>query len=114
MSEKSLRYNDGKLKFALIPAEMLEELAKIFTKGAFKYDDNNWMRSINSGLPSEEFRTGCMNSMLRHINAYRKGELHDPEPVDGCDIQTSHMGHAAWNCLVLFYYDAMEGSSSGS
>ena len=34
--------NTGKLRFDLIPIELLKRLAGLYTRGAEKYGDNNW------------------------------------------------------------------------
>lgn len=106
MSEtKALRFNAGKLRWELLPVEWQEELVKVFTKGAVKYEANNWQKSI--GTPdAEQFKQDRMGSALRHIAAYRKGENEDKEVVEGVEgIQTYHLAHAAWNLLAVLYYE---------
>ena len=77
----------GKIRWDLLPDEMLEEVAKVFTYGAEKYSDFNW-------------RNGMRWSRLyaatwRHMVAWRKGETWDPE--SGCH----HLAHVIWNVLIL-------------
>ena len=40
-SGRGLRYNEGKLRYDLIPAKANEEYAKVLTKGLEKYPPNN-------------------------------------------------------------------------
>lgn len=40
--DKGLRYNNGKLRYDLLEPFALQELVRVFTKGAEKYEDNNW------------------------------------------------------------------------
>jgi len=110
MSEKkALRFNAGKLRWELLPVEWQEELVKVFTKGAIKYEANNWQRSIGTD-DAEQFKQDRIGSALRHIAAYRKGERVDPEVVVGAEgIPTYHLAHAAWNLLAILYYDLKEG-----
>lgn len=109
MSEKkALRFNAGKLRWELLPVEWQEELVKVFTKGAVKYQAENWKNSIGTE-DSHQFKQDRLGSALRHIAAYRKGEHIDPETVAGAEeIPTHHLAHAAWNLLAILYYDIKE------
>ena len=91
-STKGLKYDAGKNRLDLIPPEMIEGIGRIFTMGAEKYAPWNWRDE-----PLDPWRLEA--AMLRHICARRKGEVSDPE--SGLD----HYLHAAWNCLVLAYYE---------
>jgi hypothetical protein len=102
---KALRYNTGKIRYELIPVEFTEELARVFTKGAYKYDDDNWMLSI--GKPEgKEFVKGCIGCLQRHLAAFRKGESFDQDTPDGyTGLKTHHLAHVAWNALAVMYYE---------
>jgi len=88
--QKALRYNEGKNRLGLIPPEILEELGKVLSYGALKYSANNWQK----GLPF----SSVLDSLERHITAFRKGESIDAE--SGCH----HLGHAACNIAFLLNY----------
>lgn len=100
--KRALRDNEGKLRWDLLPVEWEEELVKILTKGAVKYSPDNWKESINT-QDHESFKQDRMASAMRHIAAYRKGEVFDKENL--LDVKTTHLGHAAWNLLAIMYYD---------
>lgn len=85
-----LRYNEGKLRYDLFEPFAMEQLAQVFTRGAEKYEPNNWLRGMAWSK--------CMASLKRHIAAFEKGEDLDSET--GC----MHMAHAAWNALALVSY----------
>lgn len=68
----------------------MKELAKVFTKGAEKYEPNNWMK----GMSWES----VLASLERHKEAFKLGE--DVDPETGC----LHMAHVAWNALALVSY----------
>ena len=85
-----LRYNEGKLRYDLLPADALEELVKVYTKGAAKYAPRNWEKGMDWSK--------CFASLLRHAFSWAKGEDLDPET--GC----AHMAHVAWNALALVAY----------
>ena len=35
-------YQDGKLRWDLLPLEEIEDIVKLYTAGSIKYGDNNW------------------------------------------------------------------------
>ena len=90
-SKVALRFNTGKTRYSLLEPYAIEELAKIFTIGAIKYDSYNWLKG---GMKTSTF----IDSLKRHIAAFEKGEDIDPET--GCH----HMAHAAWNALGIVSY----------
>jgi hypothetical protein len=79
-----------KLRFDLIPTEVMEEIADIYTFGSRKYSDWNWAKGFNWGR--------VYAAMQRHLHAWHRGEDLDPESG------RSHMVHAAWNALSLIYH----------
>lgn len=90
-SKVGLRFDGGKIRHDLLEPFAINELAKVFTAGANKYSDNNWLK----GMPWSKM-LGCLK---RHINAFERGEDFDPE------TGLLHMAHAAWNAMgiVSFY-----------
>jgi len=89
--EIAARFDEGKLRYELIPSYPLEELAKVYTYGAQKYDDDNWRKGLNW--------LKTIGSLLRHVYAWKKGETLDPE--SNCH----HLAMAAWNCISLMSYE---------
>lgn len=88
-----LRYNKGKPRMELIEPGFMEEVAKILTFGAEKYDINNWKKFDIV----KRFQT--YGSLMRHLEAHRKGEKNDPE--SGC----SHLCHIVANSMFLWWFD---------
>lgn len=88
--EKGLRFNNGKTRYDLLEPHAIEELAKVFTKGAEKYEPNNWLRGMAWSK--------MLASLKRHIAKFEKGEDYDEESG------LLHMSHAAWNALGLVSY----------
>lgn len=86
----SMRLDHGKLRFDLIPADAMEELAKVYTVGCMKYGERAWEKGMKWGR--------CVAALERHMNAWKRGE--DLDPVDG----THHLAAAAWNALALLAY----------
>lgn len=88
--EIGLRFNEGKTRFDLLEPYAIEQLAKIFTKGAEKYAPNNWLK----GMPWMD----VIASLKRHLNKFEQGEDFDNES------QLLHMAHVAWNALAIVSY----------
>lgn len=88
---KGLRKNEGKLRYDLLDAYAIQELVRVFSKGAEKYEPNNW---LNGGMDYSKM----LASLKRHIAAFELGEDIDPET--GCQ----HMAQAAWNALGIVTY----------
>lgn len=92
----AVRKDDGgKLRWDLLPLDVVEKLVEIYEFGASKYGENNW-RTIENGYKR------CRAAMFRHLTAYDKGEHTDPESGK------SHLAHAAWNALSMVYFAERE------
>lgn len=87
-STKALRFNSGKLRYDLLEPYAIQELVRVFTKGAEKYDDWNWLKG---GMKTSTM----LASLKRHIAAFEMGEDIDSE------TGVHHMAHAAWNALGI-------------
>lgn len=88
--DRGLRFNAGKLRYDLMPPEALEEIVRVLTYGAKKYGAGNWQK----GMPWSE----CRASLLRHAEAWAKGQDTDPE------TGIHHMAHVATNAVFLLWY----------
>ncbi len=99
MSNKGLRYNQGKNRLSLVPTSAIEGIGEVLTYGANKYtvrDDkgnvlidgaNNWRK----GLPWLE----VIDSLERHLAAFKKGEDNDVES------NLLHIDHLLTNAAFL-------------
>jgi len=81
---------DKKIRYDLIDAYALEELAKVFTYGATKYADRNW----ELGMKWSRIFGACM----RHLWAFWRGEMFSK------DDKLPHLAQAMWCCMVLLHY----------
>ena len=77
-------------RFDLIPAEPLEELARVYGRGAKKYQDDNWRKGYSWKL--------SFGAMMRHAWAFWRGESHD-------ELGNHHLACAAWHCFTLMWYE---------
>ena len=87
------KFDTNKPQYDLVDAHFLEDLAKVLTIGARKYDRYNWVKV-------EPHRYEA--ALLRHIQAWRMGEICDPE------TELAHLAHAAANLMFLYAHDMME------
>lgn len=91
--KEATKYDAGKTDWTILPLGALEEVSKVLTFGAQKYSRGNF--ASNGGL---EY-TRVINSLLRHVTAFARGEDNDPE------TGLSHMAHAGCNVLFLLHYE---------
>ena len=90
MAESADRFNEGKPRMGLNPAEPLMEMAWVLTGGAVKYGDHNWRKGLSY--------TSVLDSMERHIAAFKKGQDNDEES------SYHHMAHVMCNAAFLIQY----------
>jgi hypothetical protein len=88
--EPAVRYDAGKPRVDLIPAEFIEALARHYGVGAKKYAERNWEKGMSFSR--------CYASAMRHMLAFWRGEEIDEE------TGTPHVIAAAWNMAALHYY----------
>lgn len=89
-NKKGLRFNEGKLRFDLLPTFASEQYAGVMTKGAEKYALRNWEKGMNW--------TTVLASLKRHVQAFEKGEDYDPE------TGKLHTAHIMTNAAFLTEY----------
>lgn len=85
------KFDGGKLRYDLVPPFPLAELAQVYTDGAHKYGDENYLQGMSWRRVTA--------SLMRHIEAYRTGETFDEESG------SPHLAHAAWACFTLMLYE---------
>jgi hypothetical protein len=78
-------------RFDLIPVEPLEELARVYGKGAQKYADDNWRKGYSWKL--------SFGAMMRHAWLFWRGEFIDKDT--GCH----HLACVAWHCFTLMWFE---------
>lgn len=87
------KYDQGKLRYDLMPAKVLEQVVDVLTYGANKYTTkdsdgaDNWHKCPD---PNNRYYAAA----LRHIQAWRQGELLDKESGK------PHLAHAI--CCLTF------------
>lgn len=89
--EEFLKFDSSKLRMDLVPTSSTKALAEVLTFGASKYKPNNWRNCKD--LSRYE------GAILRHIQAYREGEIHDKESG------MPHLWHVMTNLAFLIELD---------
>lgn len=88
-----MKFDFGKLRYCLEPTYSRECLVRVFTVGAFKYEDWNWLKGMSW--------TRIIEAMERHLAEFKKGIPLDPETA------LRQLGQIAWGCYVLLEYERL-------
>ena len=87
---QAARFDAGKVRLELVPAEAVEAMGRVFTHGSQKYDDWNWAKGFPWLQPYA--------SLMRHLMAWHRGENIDPESG------LPHLDHAITNLAMLITF----------
>lgn len=89
------KHDSGKPDWSLLPLKQVEEIVRVLSFGAEKYDRDNWQK-----VPDAKNR--YFAAAMRHLTEYQAGHNIDKES------QLPHLAHAAC-CLVflLWFEDAV-------
>jgi len=90
VQEPGRKFDGGKLEYGLLPPFALDEVVKVLTFGAQKYERDNWQK-----VPDSKRR--YFDALQRHIWAWKRGEQDDPESG------IHHLAHAM--CCLMFLYE---------
>jgi hypothetical protein len=82
-----VKYDSKKPDYSLIPPHALDDVAKVLTYGAQKYDRHNWKQL-------ENLDTRYFAAAQRHLWAIQRGEILDEE------TGLHHAAHAI--CCMMF------------
>ena len=84
------KYDEGKLRWDLLPLKEVEDIVKIYTFGAEKYGENTWQK-VSNGY--NRYKA----AMFRHLMEFEKGNINDEESG------LNHLAHMAWNAIAMLY-----------
>ena len=79
---------ENKPRYDLIPPNILKRLAEVYTRGSFKYGDNNWQKA-----ETEEEYQRFVGSGYRHFEQWRNGERDE-----------DHAMQAVWNIIAYEWH----------
>ena len=88
--KESLKYDNEKLRWDLLPLEDIEDVVKVYTEGAKKYVPNSW-QNLTDGY--NRYKA----AMFRHLLEYEKGNIIDEET--GC----KHLAQVVWNAIAMLH-----------
>ena len=90
--KQGLRYDQGKLRWDLLPPDVMEELVRVYTKGAEKYAERNWELGMDWGK--------CLRALKSHLNKWEKGQQRDDEYPE-----LYNLAMVMWNAAALLAYE---------
>jgi len=95
-----IKFDDDKPDYSLIPPNALDDVAKVLTIGAKKYDRHNWKKL-------DDINNRYFAAAQRHMWSLLKDEEHDPE------TGIHHAAHAICCMMFIleFYYLQKEKDS---
>lgn len=99
MSDNAQRKNAGKVELSRNHWVAEYEEAKVWQFGSIKYQEKSRADTPNwEKLWGDETIAVALDSMMRHVNAVRRGELFDPES------SLPHMAHVRCNAAMILKY----------
>ena len=87
-SDPGDKFDNGKVRYDLIPPEPINELGRLYTVGAQKYDEWNWAKGIRYSR--------LYAALNRHLYAWWTGEEIDEE------MSVNHLISVLWNTIALY------------
>lgn len=91
----SKKYDQGKLRWDLLPLNLIEKVVEIYTFGAEKYGPNTW-QNLEDGY--KRYKA----AMFRHLMEFEKGNVIDD------DSGKEHLAHMVWNAIALLHVSQIE------
>ena len=82
---------DDKLRWDLLPLNLIEKIVEVYHMGSKKYEPNTWQYLQNG---EERY----FAALMRHLCEHRKGNLYDPESG------LLHVAHVCWNAIALLHF----------
>lgn len=83
---KGIKFDSGKPDYSLVPFDVMDEVVKVLTFGAQKYDRFNW-----KNVETHRYEAAAM----RHISQYMQGVKLDEE------TDCRHLAHAIVNLMFI-------------
>lgn len=102
----AVKFDQGKIRWDLVPWDAIEQLAILYTVGALKYADNNWLKGFRYG------RTFA--AMMRHFYKWWFAKFRDEDGIDYENAELyaklglkpqSHLVAVIWNAVALLTFE---------
>lgn len=94
VEDRALRFNEGKLKWSLLPWDALSVLVRHYMMGAKKYAPRNWEKGMSY--------TETYEALMRHLQKWYAGEETEVDPVTGEEFL--HLTAVFWNAAALLTF----------
>ena len=89
-----LKYDEGKLRYDLLPPDAVKAIVRVLTFGSTKYAPRNWEKGI--------YQSRLMAASRRHEAAWEMGEDFDPE------TGIHHLAHKACCDIMMLAQELRE------
>lgn len=107
---KGIKYDNGKLRWSLLPIKVMREVIKVLMHGAKKYKPDNWKYV-------EPWDKRYYNSTKRHLNDWWLGYKNDGDEIEDKEERKEaikkldksgyhHLAHAIC-CLIFLLWGDM-------
>ncbi len=94
-----IKNDENKPRWDLLPLNVIEEVVKVATFGATKYNDNNWKIGLDNPNTREETMKRYFAAAMRHITKAQSGKVFDKES------KCRHYSAAIFSLMTLIYGD---------
>lgn len=91
--KEGTKFDEGKLRWDLLPLGPITEVVKVFTHGAVKYEDWNWAKGISY--------TRIYSALMRHLTVW----WDEDKKINEEDFGLHHLAHCLWCVIVLLFYE---------
>lgn len=95
---KGVKYDKGKPRWSLLPAQAIRGIIEVLEHGSAKYEDNNWVRVPD---PCNRY----YNALQRHLDAMDQGETNDP------DSGLPHAWHMCCSAIMFGWHYMNNGEA---
>jgi hypothetical protein len=85
-----IKHDETKIKWSLLPWDVMEEVAEVMQHGAEKYGLDNW-KHVDPPMR-------YWDAAMRHMIAFRQGEKLDESTLH-------HLAHAITSLIFLLWHD---------
>jgi len=86
-----IKHDQEKTRWELLSVDALEEIAKVMTQGAQKYDAHNWRGGFEWSR--------LIGAAYRHLSSWHRGQDTDPE------TGLSHLAHLGCCIMMLLEHE---------
>jgi hypothetical protein len=102
---KGMKTNKGKLRWSLLPFEVLKDVVKVFMSGADKYADDNWKINVHEN-PRYYYDAFMRHYEEIHTDRYENNKNNRDTVTIDKDSGLPTLAHIIANGLILLWYQS--------